>query len=163
MVHAEGPIVVNSNLNGSKGSNYSDQQGASQSVIKEAPMEVGTTSRSGGQQFEIRKNSSNRNGSSESKPFHWIFQHANNFPVTDDLEGIYHLLFHYKSVGCQMLVVKNLAEKETCVKMAAATGNVILWSLLSPCFFIFVATLVIFVLSQVIEVSNRLIALYEKR
>lgn len=129
VIQANDPIVMSSKSNGLKGSNGSDQQGASHLVTKKAHMEADRITRGGDKEFEVRANSSSENGSSEIKSFHWVFEHTNNFPVADDSEGISHLPRHCKYVGCQMPAVKNLAERETYVEMAVATGKVILWSL----------------------------------
>ncbi|KAF3493337.1 hypothetical protein DY000_02053654 [Brassica cretica] len=62
--------------------------------------------------------------STVAKPFHWQFSHSKDFPITEDPNGVAHLVRHFKSVGCPLPSLQNMTERDAYVKMAVVHAKV---------------------------------------
>ncbi|KAF3528058.1 hypothetical protein DY000_02041763 [Brassica cretica] len=47
-----------------------------------------------------------------AKPFHWLFSHSKDCPITEDPDSVAHLVRHFKPAGCPLPSLRNMTERE---------------------------------------------------
>ena len=60
-----------------------------------------------------------------AKPFHWLFSHAMDCPITEDPDSVAPLVRHFKSAGWPLPSLRNMTEREPYVKIVVAHAKVV--------------------------------------